>query len=240
MSERPVAIVTGGNGGYGAGIAEVFRDDGIDVFITGRDRYKLDAVSNALGVRAIQADVQLAADWDRVFEQVTSHAGRVDYLVNNAGGGIKKADLTSLSDDEILACINTNLTGVVLGSKRAAAIMKQQGSGTIVNIGSVVSLEAWPGWSVYSAAKGALDQFTKVLYGELRPHGARSTLIVPSWGQTDFNTNAGLPEREAEIRQQVTRTSELGELVLYCCRLPDHLWLQEAVLWPTVQEVVPL
>ena len=240
MRDRPVAIVTGGNGGYGAGIAEVFRDDGIDVFITGRDRHKLDAVSSELGVHAIQADAQLASDWDRVFEQVTSHAGRVDYLVNNAGGGIKKADLTSLSDDEILACINTNLTGVVLGSKRAAAIMKQQGSGTIVNIGSVVSLEAWPGWSVYSAAKGALHQFTKVLYGELRAYGARSTLIVPSWGQTDFNTNAGLPEREAEIRQQVTRTTELGELVLYCCRLPDHLWLQEAVLWPTVQEVVPL
>ena len=240
MRERPVAIVTGGNGGYGAGIAEVFRDDGIDVFITGRDRLKLDAVSNALGVNAIQADAQIADDWDRVFEQVMSRTGRVDYLVNNAGGGIKKADLTSLSDDEILACINTNLTGVVLGSKRAAAIMKKQGSGTIVNIGSVVSLEAWPGWSVYSAAKGALHQFTKVLYGELRSYGARATLIVPSWGQTDFNTNAGLPEREAEIRQQVTRTTELGELVLYCCRLPDHLWLQEAILWPTVQEVVPL
>ncbi len=240
MTERPVAIVTGGNGGYGAGIAEVFRDDGIDVFITGRDRRKLDAVSSALGVRAIQADVQVADDWDRVFEHVMSRSGRVDFLVNNAGGGIKKADLTSLSDGEILACINTNLTGVVLGSKRAAAIMKEQGSGTIVNIGSVVSLEAWPGWSVYSAAKGALHQFTKVLYGELRPHGARATLIVPSWGQTDFNTNAGLPEREAELRQQVTRTTELGELVLYCCRLPDHLWLQEAILWPTVQEVVPL
>ncbi len=240
MTERPVAIVTGGNGGYGAGIAEVFRDDGIDVFITGRDRHKLDAVSGALGVRAIRADAQIALDWDRVFEQVIAHSGRVDYLVNNAGGGIKKADLTSLSDEEIMACINTNLTGVVLGSKRAAAIMKRQGSGTIVNIGSVVSLEAWPGWSVYSAAKGALHQFTKVLYGELRPHGARATLIVPSWGQTDFNTNAGLPERETEIRQQVTRTTELGELVLYCCRLPDHLWLQEAVLWPTVQEVVPL
>jgi len=171
---------------------------------------------------------------------VLCRSGRVDYLVNNAGGGIKKAELTSLSDDEISACINTNLTGAVLGSKRAAALMKQQGSGTIVNIGSVVSLEAWPGWSVYSAAKGALHQFTKVLYSELRPHGARATLIVPSWGQTDFNTNAGLPDPGPDIRRAVTRPTELGELVLYSCRLPAHLWLQEAILWPTVQEVVPL
>ena len=240
MGQRPVAIVTGGNGGYGAGIAEVFCNDGIEVYITGRDDQKLDRVSSSLGVHAINADVQHAADWDRVFEAVMSQSGRVDYLVNNAGGGIKKADLTSLTDHEISACINTNLTGVALGSKRAAAIMKDQGSGTIVNIGSVVSLEAWPGWSVYSAAKGALHQFTKVLYSELRPHGARATLIVPSWGQTDFNTNAGLPARGPEVRQQVTRTTELGELVLYCCRLPAHLWLQEAILWPTVQEVVPL
>lgn len=240
MEQPPVAIVTGGNGGYGAGIAEVFSNDGIEVYITGRDAGKLDAVASHLGVQAINADVQHAPDWDRVFDTVMSRSGRVDYLVNNAGGGIRKTDLTNLTDDEILACINTNLTGVVLGSKRAAAIMKTQNSGTIVNIGSVVSLEAWPGWSVYSAAKGGLHQFTKVLYSELRPHGARATLIVPSWGQTDFNTNAGLPAPGPDIRRQVITTKELGELVLYCCRLPAHLWVQEAILWPTVQEVVPL
>ena len=240
MSDRRVAIVTGGNGGYGAGIAEVLRADGIEVFITGRSESRLDAAAQRLDVSAISADVQDADDWDRVFDTVLSRCGRVDYLVNNAGGGIKKAHLPDQSDAEILDCIATNLTGVVLGSKRAAAIMKAQGTGTIVNVGSVVSLEAWPGWSVYSAAKGALHQFTKVLYAELRPHGARATLIIPSWGQTDFNTNAGLPAYDPEIRQQVTRPTELGELVLYCCRLPEHLWLQEAILWPTVQEVVPL
>ena len=240
MEQPPVAIVTGGNGGYGAGIAEVFSNDGIEVYITGRDDRKLDAVATSLGVHAIRADVHSPDDWDRVFEAVMSRSGRVDYLVNNAGGGIRKTDLTNLTDQEIMACINTNLTGVVLGSKRAAAIMKDQSSGTIVNIGSVVSLEAWPGWSVYSAAKGALHQFTKVLYGELRPHGARATLIVPSWGQTDFNTNAGLPKPGPDVYRQVITPTELGELVLYCCRLPAHLWVQEAILWPTVQEVVPL
>ena len=63
MGKRPVAIVTGGNGGYGAGTAEVFRKDGIEVYITGRDEQKLDRVSLTLGVHAISADVQRAADW---------------------------------------------------------------------------------------------------------------------------------------------------------------------------------
>jgi NAD(P)-dependent dehydrogenase (short-subunit alcohol dehydrogenase family) len=240
MNERAVAIITGGSGGYGAGIAEVFRDDGIEVFITGRNRQKLDETASRLGVSAIQADATRADDWDRVFEQVLTRHGRVDYLVNNAGGAIKVAQLTELSDEEILATVTTNLTSVILGSKRAARVMKEQSTGTIVNIGSVVSLEAWPGWTVYSAAKGGLHQFTKCLYAELRESGARATLIVPSWGQTDFSTHAGLPGNSGEVRGLSTKPTELGELVLYCCRLPQHLWLQEAILWPRVQEVEPL
>lgn len=240
MSNKKVAIVTGGNGGYGAGIAEVFKNDGMDIYITGRNEEKLHATAERLGVKAIRADVQSADDWDRVFDTVLKESGTVDYLINNAGGGVNKGHLTELDDADILACININLTGLILGSKRAATIMKERGTGTIINISSVVALEAWPGWSVYSAAKGGLDQFTKCLYAELRPFGARATLVIPSWGQTDFMTNANLPAQGDDIRQVATKPTELGELVLYCCKLPEHLWLQEAILWPTVQEVIPL
>jgi NAD(P)-dependent dehydrogenase (short-subunit alcohol dehydrogenase family) len=240
MSDKKVAIVTGGNGGYGAGIAEVFKNEGMDVYITGRNEEKLQATAERLDIKSIRADVQCAADWDRVFKTVLEESGSVDYLINNAGGGINKAHLTEMSDEDIIAGINTNLIGVILGSKRAARIMKERGTGTIVNISSVVALQAWAGWTVYSAAKGGLDQFTKCLYAELRPFGARATLIIPSWGQTDFMVNANLPAQGPDIWKVTTKPTELGELVLYCCRLPDHLWLQEAILWPTVQEVNPL
>lgn len=240
MSDKKVAIVTGGNGGYGAGIAQVFKNDGMDVYITGRNEEKLHRTAEQLGVKPIRADVQSAADWDMLFETVLEESGTVDYLINNAGGGVNKAPLNELDDEDIIACINVNLTGLILGSKRAAAIMKDRGTGTIVNVSSVVALQAWPGWAVYSAAKGGLDQFTKCLYAELRPYGARATLIIPSWGQTDFMINANLPAQGDDIRQVATKPTELGELVLYCCKLPEHLWLQEAILWPTVQEVIPL
>ena len=240
MSQQRVAIVTGGGGGYGAGIAEVFKNDGADVWITGRNSEKLKTTADRLGVNMIQADVTKIEDWDRVFETVLSQSGTVDYLINNAGGGINKGHLVDLSDEDILACVNTNLTGVILGSKRAAKIMKEKGSGTIVNISSVVALEAWPGWTVYSAAKGGLEQFTKCLYAELRPFNARATLVTPSWGQTDFTVNAHLPRHPEEVRERTTKPTELGDLVLYVCKLPDHLWIQEVTMWPTVQEVVPL
>jgi NAD(P)-dependent dehydrogenase (short-subunit alcohol dehydrogenase family) len=240
MTQKKVAIVTGGNGGYGAGIAEVFKNNNIDVWITGRNEETLEATAERLGVNMIQADVTKIEDWDRVFETVLARSGTVDYLINNAGGGINKANLVDLSDDDILACVNTNLTGVILGSKRAGQIMKEKRTGTIVNISSVVALEAWPGWSVYSAAKGGLEQFTKCLYAELRPFGARATLVTPSWGQTDFMTNANLEEKTDEIRSRTTKPTELGDLVLYVCQLPNHLWIQEVTMWPTVQEVIPL
>ncbi len=240
MSERAVAIVTGGSAGYGVGIAEVFRDDGIEVYITGRDQGKLDRTASRLGVRPVRADVTEPDDWDRLFEQVLAEHGRVDYLINNAGAAIKVAPLTELSDAEILATLAVNLTGAILGSKRAATVMKDQGTGPIVNIGSVVSVEAWPEFTVYSAAKGGLHQFTKCLYNELRDVGARATLIVPSWGPTEFAAAAGLPEFSDEVRPLTTKPTELGDLVLYCCRLPQHLWLQEAILWPRVQAVEPL
>ncbi len=240
MSQKKVAIITGGGGGYGAGIAEVFKNEGIEVWITGRNVDKLKATSERLGVNMFQADVTRAEDWDRLIETVLSESGTVDYLINNAGGGINKNHLVDLSDEDIIACVNTNLTGVILGSKRAAQIMKEKRSGTIVNISSVVALEAWPGWTVYSAAKGGLEQFTKCLYGELRPFGARATLVTPSWGQTDFMVNANLPAQPDEIRERATKPTELGDLVLYVCQLPAHLWIEEVTLWPTVQEVIPL
>lgn len=240
MSQQKVAIVTGGGGGYGAGIAQVFKNSGAEVWITGRNVDNLKATAQRLGVNMLQADVTKIEDWDRLFDTVLGQSGTVDYLINNAGGGISKKHLDELGDEDIVACVNTNLTGVILGSKRAAKIMKQKKSGTIVNISSVVALEAWPGWSVYSAAKGGLEQFTKCLYAELRPHGARATLVTPSWGQTDFMVNANLPAQPDEIRERATKPTELGDLVLYVCQLPAHLWVQEVTLWPTVQEVIPL
>ncbi len=91
-----------------------------------------------------------------------------------------------------------------------------------------------------TAAKGGLHQFTKCLYNELRDRGARATLVIPSWGPTDFAAAAGLREASDEVRAVSIQPTELGELALHCCRLTQHLWLQEAIVWPRVQEVEPL
>ncbi len=180
------AIVTGGAKGYGAGIAEALRRKGVNVWITGRDEPALVNTASRLGVSWFRADVTSSADWDSLFDTVLEETGRLDILVNNAGAGVRIAHLAELTDDEIHQALAVNLTGAILGCSRAAKIMAQQRSGTIINISSACQEQAWPGWSVYSAAKAGLAQLSNCLYTELREEGVRVTTLIPSWGAMGF------------------------------------------------------
>jgi NAD(P)-dependent dehydrogenase (short-subunit alcohol dehydrogenase family) len=234
------AIVTGGSKGYGSGIAEALRQKGVNVWITGRDELALISAAGRLGVNWLVADVTSPTDWDRLFDVVLAEGGGLDILVNNAGAGLRIAPLTDLTDDEILRSISVNLTGAVLGCRRAAKVMARQGSGTIINVSSACQNHAWPGWSVYSAAKAGLAQLTNCLYTELREKGVRVTTLVPSWGATEFLEAANLNPFGPELAAECIQPEELGDLVATICELPPHLEIQDLTVWPLVQKVEPL
>jgi NAD(P)-dependent dehydrogenase (short-subunit alcohol dehydrogenase family) len=235
-----IALVTGASRGFGAGIAESLIAEGARVWVTARGGAELAATARRIGAEAVAGDVTRGQNWDRLFQAVLEKAGRIDILVNCAGGTVRVAPLVELADEDIDRDLELNLTSVILGSRRAAAVMQKQKSGTIVNVSSVCAVEAWPGWGVYSAAKAGLLQFTKCLYAELRPHGARATCLVPSWGATGFRGAAGLPELDPATAEKCIQPLELGRVVADICALPPHLSIQELILWPLVQEVVPL
>ncbi len=234
------ALVTGASRGYGEGIAAELSREGARVWIAARSAAELGAVARRIGAQAVPADVTRGEDWDRLFEAVTAGGGRLDILVNNAGGTVRVAPLAEWSDQEVQQELGLNLTAAVLGCRRASALMQRQKGGTIVNVASVCAVEAWPQWAVYSAAKAGLLQLTKCLYTELRPHGARATCLVPSWGATGFSRAAGLPAFSEETAARCIQPRELGRVVADICALPAHLCLQELILWPLVQEVSPL
>ncbi len=235
------ALVTGGSKGYGTGIAAGLRDKGANVWITGRDEAGLERTAAELGVRALKADVTSSEDWDRLFDEVLAASdGRLDILVNNAGAGIAIAPVAEQTVEEIRESIAVNLTGAILGCRRAAPVMCGQGSGTIINISSACARQAWPGWAVYSAAKAGLVQFSKCLYTEVRASGVRVTSVIPSWGATEFLAAAKAPSHGPETASKCIQPRELGELVANICALPPHLEIQDLTLWPLVQEVMPL
>lgn len=234
------AIVTGGAKGYGLGIARALTTAGYQVWITGRDAKALDRAARQLNVMAIVADVSSPADWDRVITAVDAEPGRFEVLVNNAGAGIRIAPAAKQSDAEIAAAIAVNLTGAIYGCRRAAPLIAHDGGGTIVNVSSVCARQAWAGWGIYSAAKAGLEQFSKCLYLEHREQGLRVTSLAPSWGATSFTEAADLGSRTRDVRRRCIQPDELGRMVADICALPPHLFVQEMVLWPTIQPVEPL
>jgi NAD(P)-dependent dehydrogenase (short-subunit alcohol dehydrogenase family) len=238
--EGKSAIVTGGSRGYGTGIAEALKQRGVEVWVTGRDAGALQVVADKLGVQSMRADVSNSKDWDRIVDEVVERHGRVDILVNNAGGGIRIAPLQEQSDAEIEESVMVNLTGAILGCRRVVPLMTRQKSGTIINISSVCAREAWQGWSVYSAAKAGLVQFSRCLYTEVREFGVRVTSLIPSWGATNFLKAANLQEFDPDTASRAIQPGDLGDMVVTICSLPSHLVIEDLVLWPLVQKVEPL
>lgn len=237
--QKKVAIVTGASSGFGVGIADELVKAGVKVYIVARTAEKICCVAKKIGAIPIVADVTKAEDWDIIFNQIISTDNKMDILVNNAGAGGLIAEISEQTDENIEQVIALNLIGAIHGCRRAAKIMKQQGFGTIINISSICSVEAWAGWGIYAAAKAGLEQITKHLYVELRPYGARATSIIPSWGATDFNLAANLNLLGDDVASKAIQPNDIGKIVVDVCKLPHHLVIPELRLLPLVQEIQP-
>lgn len=231
-------LVTGGSDGYGRGIAAVLKNAGAEVWITGRNATKLEKTAQELGVRTIQADASSGADWDRVMRET----GDFDVLVNNAGFGGKIVPVAEQTDEDIIRTIGTNLTGVILGCRRAAAMMVRRKRGIIINISSVCALYAWPAWSVYTAAKAGVAKFSHGLYTELRPYGVRVSCVTPSWGQTGFNHAANISgaSENPELAAKCIAPEELGNIIKSIIEQPDHLAIPDVTVQPVIQDISPM
>jgi len=228
-------IITGGSSGYGYGMAKKLKAKGAKVLITGRREEELRIAATELQVDYVVADVGCGADWDKVFVGLD----RVDVLINNAGAGVKIAPLVEFSDEEIERSIATNLTGVLLGCRRVAKLMKVQRSGLIINISSICAHYGWPGLVAYTAAKAGLDMMSRALYTELRTDNIRVTVVTPSWGSTNWNIAAGGMPDSPELNAQKMSSDQMGDLIVNICETPAHLVFPEIMVQPLVQEIIP-
>ena len=162
-----VALVTGGNGGIGLGMARGLAAAGATVAIAARNTEKAAAAVAALGDRSIfiPLDVADESSCRAMVEQVSDWLGRLDILVNNAGTSIRKPP-EAYTAAEWHAVLDTNLTGAFLCSQAAHPVMKRSGGSKIINIGSMFALFGSAYAAPYAASKGALAQWTKSLAAE--------------------------------------------------------------------------
>jgi NAD(P)-dependent dehydrogenase (short-subunit alcohol dehydrogenase family) len=194
-----VAVVTGGTSGIGERIVEVFVEEGAKVVVAARREEEGRALEKRLGVDFVRADVSIEADVKAMIDHAVARFGRVDCLVNNAGipaPMISIADVDVPSIDQVMAI---NVRGVMLGMKHVAPVMLSQGSGSIINIASMVGHRGGLSSHVYTASKGAVVALTRSVAAELGEKGIRVNSISPGAIVTGiFGKNAGVDGAKAD------------------------------------------
>lgn len=231
-----IVLVTGASSGYGKAIAKAFKENGDTVIMTARNLEKLEAAkSDVNGDLAISMDVTKPEDWNTLIDVINQKYGRLDLLVNNAGGGIAIKEVSELSIDEIDQTIKLNLNSVIYGCRAVADIMKQQKSGTIINISSVCARQCWPTWSVYAAAKAGVLNFSKGMYLEMQPYNVRVSCVIPSSASTDFQKACNIGETDDKLLPE-----DIAETVLYIANLPQRAVVEDVTVWGIDKMVNPL
>jgi 2-deoxy-D-gluconate 3-dehydrogenase len=189
-----VAVVTGGNGGIGLGMARGLAAAGAAIVVSGRNAEKSRRAVDELGrlgaaAVAIEADVADEAAVNALVQGTVDRFGRLDILVNNAGMNIRKP-VHELTLAEWRRVIDTNLTSAFLASRAAYPIMKKHGGGKIINIGSMMSIFGASFAPVYSASKGGIVQLTKSTAVAWARDNIQVNAVLPGWIDTDLTRNA--------------------------------------------------
>jgi 2-deoxy-D-gluconate 3-dehydrogenase len=189
-----VAIVTGGNGGIGLGMARGLAAHGAAVVIAGRNAAKTEAAVAELTAAGATAsgcgvDVRDEAQIRAMVDGAVERHGRLDILINNAGMSIR-----NLPQDYRLAdwreVLDSNLTSAFVASHAAYPHMKAAGGGKVVNIGSMMSIFGAPFATAYAASKGGLVQFTKVCANAWAKDNIQVNAVLPGWIDTALTQGA--------------------------------------------------
>jgi len=186
-----IALVTGGNGGIGLGIAQGLAEAGAQVAIVGRNAEKNAAAARALGGKALAlvADVNDGAQVKRMVANTVKRFGGLDILVANAGINIRKLP-QDYSTEEWHRIVDTNLTSVFECCQAVYPEMKRRGGGKIVTIGSMTSIFGFDVGPVYAATKGAVVQLTKSLAAAWAKDNIQVNSILPGFIDTELTKKA--------------------------------------------------
>ena len=201
--EGKTALVTGGNGGLGRGMALGLRSAGANVAVSGRNRTKNEAIARELGDDGltIPLDVRDEDEVQSAVSEVVTNFGSLDILINNAGVG-RGGPALDMPLEDWEAVIATNLTGSFLCAKHAGRAMVAAGNGgKIVNIGSAYSVYGTPEFVDYGSSKTGVLGLTRGLAIELAPYNIQVNAILPGWYETDMTTGHST-SRGDEIRRK--------------------------------------
>jgi NAD(P)-dependent dehydrogenase (short-subunit alcohol dehydrogenase family) len=212
--EDKVAIITGGTSGIGLRSVEFFAEEGACVLVAARREKEGREIAARLGdkVEFLKTDVSLEDDVKAMIDCAVDRFGRLDCLFNNAGSPAPTGSITSIPLGGHEKAMSVLLGGVLLGMKHAAPVMCRQGSGSIINTGSVAGvLAGYSSSMVYGAAKAAVIHLTRLVAMELGESNVRVNCISPGGIATGiFGKAAGLPTDQAEKTAEAMKQALTG------------------------------
>ena len=226
--EGKVAVITGGASGIGESTARLFVAEGAKVVIADMQRERGTALAEELGLAALfqQVEVRQEAEVKAAIDAAVNTWGRLDCMFNNAGFGGVLGPIENIPADDFNMTMDVLVRGVFLGMKHAVPIMKQQGSGSIINTGSIAGVTAGRGPIIYSAAKAAVVHLSKVTAMELGEHSIRVNCLCPGYIATPLSANTvGRPDALIEkqhdiyaVRQPIPRVGlpdDIAQMALF-------------------------
>lgn len=238
-----VAVITGAGSGFAKATAELFAKlDQVDLVLIDYNEKALQATAGACKafgskVIALAADVTKLETFTNAFKETMDNFGRVDFLLNYAGGALKVAPIEEMDDEINRRIIDLNLTSAIMSCRTFTPQFKKQGFGKIINVSSACDRRSWPGWSIYSAAKAGLNSFTRCLYTELRPHGIAVMLLVPGGSNTGFQAAAAGVNKFEWDEELAVRPEHFADMVYQTCALTKGGCVTELVLYGLAQDV---
>jgi NAD(P)-dependent dehydrogenase (short-subunit alcohol dehydrogenase family) len=206
-----IALVTGGSSGLGLATAQRLVKEGATVYITGRREAELKAAAGTSGAIAIQGDISVQADLDRIFATIKEKSGRLDILFANAGIGAF-APLGQVTEEHFDRQFNVNVKGTLFTVQKALELMPE-GSAIVVN-GSMVSIKGAPAFGVYAATKAALRSFVRTWASDLKGRGIRVNAVAPGTIPTEgYETGLGMTQEQIDQYADYVRTiTPLGRI----------------------------
>ncbi|MBM4389617.1 MAG: SDR family oxidoreductase [Deltaproteobacteria bacterium] len=229
-----VVVITGAGRGLGKALAEAFSAEGASLVLGARTSIEIDELAARLpDTIAVQTDVRLPRDVDRLVEAAMAEFGRIDVMINNAGLAIY-GPVDDTTPDAVDAMIDTNVKGVIYGSQAAFRAMKVQRAGLIVNISSIAGKLHLPNEAVYNASKWAVNGFTGTLRLEAAKCNVKVSCVCPGgidtpfWKAMDFYP---FPEGIDPSRDFMS-PDEVAKTVLEMALKSDRYVVPEVVMVP--------
>jgi len=191
------AMVTGGASGFGRGIAETFGREGANVVILDLNQAGAQEVASSISnhALAIEGDVTKKSDIERAVSQTVEQFGRLDIVVNNAGWTHVNQPMLEVDEDEFDRVFNINVKSIYLMTHAVVPLMRQQGGGVMINIGSTAGIRPRPGLTWYNGSKGAVNLMSRSMAVELAPDRIRVNAVAPVMGESAMLERfMGLPD----------------------------------------------